>query len=240
MFPQARVEAVLGAVARRHAPALVPANLTAHGMDAADLARRLAAEGVFVVGLHAADPAAVSGWVEGLTGLHRQVCAALFPSFQEVNAAYADSAPPPIVVVTAVCAPAIAALGACVVPFAAAHAGARPAAEAVYAVCDRLLALLEAGDLTADAYAALRALMADGLMRLLTLPARPFAIAPADPALAALLTPPPAPPPPGLPETPRPPATLPTSVPVFFDPRRADDDSPTPPPVPPLPPRLPH
>lgn len=265
MLDAARLEFALIAAARRYAPALIPPAWAGPGTlgDLAAFASRLADEGTLILGAQpttADDPTAVKTWGEAYSALALRVCQALFPSFVGVSVVAVDAASPPIAAFSAVCPPAIAAIGAIIAPYAAARAGTHPSDLEVRGVVELLLEALEAGDLPREAYASLREECAAMLRRLLAVPVRTIAIAkparaiaasvgamPAPSAPAAPLTSmPPSMPPANLPETPAPPPGLPESapapapafradaVPIFFDPARRPDDGP-PPAVPPLP-----
>ncbi|MFN8379777.1 MAG: hypothetical protein U0452_14010 [Anaerolineae bacterium] len=242
-----RIERALIGVARRYAPPLAPPGWKQPGDyrgSLAELARALAENGALVIVVEA--PAGQSAlitplWTDSLTSLYTCLSSALFPSSTLIQAFYAESGEPPILLLYGASIPVIMVLSGYVLPYLAARQGANPPDDEVIALFDAALDWLEAGDLARADYLRLRGNAVDLLRTLLNSTARPVALAPAtvEAPIPARTRPAPAslpeakpvgstPPPMTLPESPtaaRPaPASLPEPgpprppLPVVFEP----------------------
>ncbi|MBK8024919.1 MAG: hypothetical protein IPK19_26750 [Chloroflexi bacterium] len=228
MIEPARLESALIAVARRYAPALVPAGWMGPGdypFGLANLARRLSDQGALVMAaeVRADVPDAamvVKDWADTYIRLYNHLCATLFPSFMQIGAAYVDQAEPPIAVLSGECAPVMAAMGGYIAPYVASRGGARPSDMELRGVIDVMLEALEAVDLPREAYVRLRDEAASIVRRLLDVPIRQWQVTPAARGIVGASLAEPlgsdaaaeSAPPPGLPESPMPP-TMPTGMP---------------------------
>jgi hypothetical protein len=261
--PDARLELALIAAARRYAPSLVPAGWARPGdypaplsALAASLARHhvLATTGVS----EDADGLAsvrYTEWAGLYTGLYTRISAALFPSYPDVNAFYADQNLPPILLVHGQVMPVIDALARYIVPFVAARQGTSVTDMELLGLIDRVLEALEGDDLPRAAYRALQGECAGIVRALLGCGVRQRSLVGAAPELGLSALPddvpaaPPAPPD-ELPETgqlsalPDVPPSLPEDdplpfragdVPIFFSPKRTAEGQRRRPPVPDLP-----
>jgi hypothetical protein len=256
-----RIETALITLARRFAPALVPAGWAKPGdypERLSMLATRLAAYNHLVligdVQASSADSAAqVQRWVEGYVRLYEALSGTLFPSFTQISAQYADNHTPPLVIVTGTATPVMVALAGYIAPYVAARAQAGDASDVeLRGLADMMLEDLEAGDLPRDAYRQLRNSCVMLVRQLLDAPVRQRQLLDAHPALAGMIgatqnmdvtqagMDTPLPPPVNLPEEDLParPAHVPqddpfgASIPIFFDPGARGK---RPPPVPDLP-----
>src|SRR5215467_7199551 len=96
MIDSSRLENGLIHVARRYAPALIPAGWQKPGDYPGalpDLARALATYNVLVM-LGSAPPTAVKAWTDSYQSFYQTICAALFPSYMRASAFYVDNPPP--------------------------------------------------------------------------------------------------------------------------------------------------
>jgi hypothetical protein len=260
-----RLERALIGAAARYAPSLVPAGWAAPGDYArltrsrdplAALADGLAAEGTLpLLSTLPTDRAREAGaiyqaWASHYTQLYSVLAAALFPSYRDVQALFADQAFPPIVLIVGGAVPVTLALAAYAAPFTAARRMQnRPASEVeLRGLLDLMLDDLEADDLPRDRYRALRDEGAALIKAILNEPVIPLALTTPAPAIRAeiasmnatapLSTPPAStPPPPSLPEQDA--ARSSPVPPIFFDAGSAADrrTNRQRPPVPDLPPR---
>jgi hypothetical protein len=261
-----RLERALIASARRHAPQLVPAHWHAAGdlrVSLSEFSEQLAhAQTLVIVGILPSDRLHQAGvlykdWAETYIALYAALCASLFPSYPNVNAFYADSEFPAIVIIHGDCPPVIDTLAGFVAPYIATRQGAIPAPSdaELSNIAESVLDDLEAGDLPTDQFRSLRGIVNGHLRTLLASPVRQWMLTPiADRAPFAQANTPPPPPstlpvdtpipampsPPDLPEmsAPRPPSTLPPSfdVPLFFTPSARSESGKRPrPPLPDLP-----
>lgn len=260
-----RLESALIGAAARYAPSLVPAGWAAPGDYAritrshnplVSLADRLAAEGTLtLLSTLPTDRAREAGaiyqaWASHYTQLYSLLAAALFPSYRDVQALFADQAFPPIVLIVGSAVPVTLALAAYVVPFTAAHRTWNRQASDVElrGLLDLMLDDLEADDLPRDRYRALRDEGAALVRAILSTPVIPLPLTTPAPTIraesasmnaATIPSTPPtgAPLPPNLPEQD---AARPSPVPpIFFDASNAADRGKERqrPPVPDLPPR---
>lgn len=254
-----RLERALIGAAVHYAPALIPAGwqragdygrLTGAREPLVVLADRLATEGVLVLlsalptGLARETSAVYQNWAGHYVQLHALLAQALFPSYRNVQALFADQAFPPIVLIVGSAVPVTTALAAYVAPFTAARrVHNHPASDVeLRGLLDLMLDDLEADDLPRDRYRALRDEGAALVRAILSAPVIPLALTTPAAAIQAEIGPlnasapaPGAPPPPDLPEqnTPRP-SSMP---PIFFNSNStaARDGSRPRPPVPDLP-----
>ncbi|HVU12597.1 MAG TPA: hypothetical protein VHD90_15040 [Phototrophicaceae bacterium] len=231
MIDNTRLENSLIHVARRYAPALIPAGWQKAGDypgTPPDLARALASYNVLVM-IGDAQPTAVKGWTDGYQSFYQTMCAALFPSYTRIGAFFVDQNPPLIVALYGEATPVILALAGFVVPYVVARQGTRPSDVEILGMMDMILDELEATDLPREEYrrlrddgaAVLRGLLEGGARQLpLTPAARPiFDDMAAQRATEGRLAPPisvpeSVPAPTTLPEPPPPPATMPEEMSV--------------------------
>lgn len=151
----ARLETVLMRLARRYAPPLVTPGWENPGDypgRLSDLATALAGYDLFITagqpqaGVDAS--AATTAWVESYVRLYDILARALFPSFRQIDAYYADYDEPPLIVIKGSATPVIMMLSGFIAPYIAARQ-----ATGVYSdfelvgVLEMLLDELEAGDL---------------------------------------------------------------------------------------------
>jgi hypothetical protein len=189
MIDSARLESGLIHVARRYAPALIPAGWQKPGDfpgPPSALAGALASYNVLVMAGEAAQvsaPSAVKGWTDGYLDFYRLLCAELFPSYTRVTAFYVDQAQPLFVAVYGEATPVITGMAGLVTPYVVARQGTRPLEVEVLGMMDMILEELEATDLPRDEYrhlrddgaAMLRQLLQSSVRQLpLTPPARPI------------------------------------------------------------------
>src|SRR5579871_2668700 len=99
MIDSSRLENSLIHVARRYAPALIPAGWQKAGDYPGalpDLARALATNNVLVM-IGQTQPTSVKAWTDGYQSFYQAMCTALFPSYTRVGAFFIDQAQPLIV-----------------------------------------------------------------------------------------------------------------------------------------------
>ncbi|KXK18895.1 MAG: hypothetical protein UZ15_CFX003002148 [Chloroflexi bacterium OLB15] len=161
-MPDPRLERALISTARRYAPELIPPNWAKAGdypRPLPEFAAALAQHNVLVaIGDLPATANALSGvyfndWASMYTGLYSQLCAALFPSYLEVSAYYADDEFPPILLVYGQATPVVEVLARYIAPFVAARQFAArdgiPTTDAeLLGVMELALEYLEADDLS--------------------------------------------------------------------------------------------
>ncbi len=223
MIDNSRLETNLIHVARRYAPALIPAGWQKPGDYSGalpDLARALATYNVLVL---AGDVPAtgVKAWTDGYTDFYALLTGALFPSYTRVSAFYLDQAAPPLVAIYGEATPVITVLAGFAAPYVVARQGTRPSEVEVLGMMDMILEELEATDLPRGDYRRLRDSGATYLRALLGIQGRQFPLTPAarpifaEMAVAPANTPAkPAPPPPtDLPETTTAAPPIPDSMP---------------------------
>jgi hypothetical protein len=255
VLAETRLQKALTNAARRYAPALLTSRSSGTPLESDErLAAGLARNHVLVIGGSVPVSAAgmegvyVSDWVGAYLSLYSRICAALFPSYLQVSAEYADDTYPPLVLIHGEVMPVIDALACCIAPFVAARQGQAVSDMELGGLMDHVLERLEADDLPREEFAALRRECIQLVRQLLESPVRQQRITPADPQLGlSELPPPPADLPEAIHSPPPMPDTLPESdfssfrageVPVFFDVKRASAGRPVRrPPVPDLPER---
>ena len=228
MIDSSRLENGLIHVARRYAPALIPAGWQKpgdYGGALPELARALATYNVLIMAGESVQ-ASVKVWTDGYLDFYRLLCGALFPSYGRVTAFYIDQEQPLLVAVYGEATPVIVAMAGFVAPYVVARQGTRPLEVEVVGMMDMILEELEATDLPRDEYrrlrdngaAMLRQLLETDVRQLpLTPPARPIfddmaaqrPATQAQPAAAQRTAPPP---PTDLPEPPMLPDTMPEEI----------------------------
>src|SRR5664279_3020145 len=158
MIDSARLEASLIHVARRYAPALIPAGWQKPGDYPGalpDLARALATYNVLLMAGEA-PTSAVKAWTDGYQSFYQLLCAALFPSYLRVSAFYVDQQQPMIVALYGEATPVIIALAGFVAPYVVARQGTRPLEVELVGMMDMILEEVEAVDLPREEYRRLR------------------------------------------------------------------------------------
>lgn len=181
MIDNARLENGLIHVARRYAPALIPAGWQKAGDfpgPLSMLAGALASYNVLVMASDAAQ-ASVKAWTDGYLDFYRLLCGALFPSYTRVTAFYVDQEQPLIVAVYGEATPVITSMAGLVAPYVVARQGTRPLDVEVTGMVDMILEELEATDLPRDEYRRLRDDGAALLRQLLDVGVRQLAMTPA-------------------------------------------------------------
>lgn len=224
MIDQARLETILVRLAQRYAPTIAPLNWQNPGDyqgKLTDFATSLAGHNVLVMACvvppdHSADSSIqITQWVEGFVRLYELLAGALFPSFMQISAHYADSDQPPVVYLLGSATPVLTTMAAYVTPYIASRQGRQLVTDfELMGLMDIILDELEAGDLPRDEY---RRLRDDGIVflrRLLGMNVRQLRITHPKREFASAFTledtdmeapPPPVPAPPAPPETPPPP-----------------------------------
>ncbi len=211
-----RLERTLIDLARRHAPQLAPVQWSRagdYGRPLPELARLLAAHGALPllgdVPVPYTNEASVhlKLWVDTYTRIYTVLTGALFPSFSQCSAHYADNEWPPLVVVVGSASPVLSAIGDYVAPFVAVRQGGQPVSEAeLRGLVDLVLDALEAADLPREQHTRLRSELVGHVKDLLALHVRQMPLTPPAPDLFGMSAPPPT-----LPDE-RPP-TLPADLP---------------------------
>ncbi|HRF94808.1 MAG TPA: hypothetical protein PLZ51_06435 [Aggregatilineales bacterium] len=156
-----RFERILYKLAQRHAPHLTPAGWNQAGDKlerVQKLARDLARYSVLVMVGNVAQPKAIDVQVTQWVNLHAQfyglLARTLFPTFSNIQAQYADSLTPPVVVMMGDASPVLNGMAGIVLPYLAMR---QPKATDVsdgelLGLMDILLKDLEAGDLPSAVY----------------------------------------------------------------------------------------
>jgi hypothetical protein len=178
MIDQARLEAILVRLARRYAPTLAPLNWhrpSDYRGKLSEFASALAGHNVLVMAgslppVHAAESAPlVTQWVEGYVRLYDLLTAALFPSFNQINANYADAEQPPIVFLYGSATPVVSALAGFITPYVASRQSKLSVTDfELLGLMEIALDELEAGDLPREQYRLLREECAAQLRRMLS------------------------------------------------------------------------
>ncbi len=180
MIDTTRLENSLIAVARRYAPALIPAGWQKPGDYSSalpDLARTLATYNVLVMAADAPQ-SAVKTWTDGYLDFYRLLSGALFPSFTRVSAFYVDQREPLIVAVYGEATPVIVAMAGFVAPYIVARQGTRPVEVELLGMMDMILEEVEATDLPREEYRRLRDSGAQVLRGLLDANVRQWPVTP--------------------------------------------------------------
>jgi hypothetical protein len=160
-----RLEHTLVKLARRYAPALVPATWRKPGDYPRPLSELAAALANYNLLVMTGDVPAlvtdygtqVSRWVEGYARLYDLLARTLFPSFAQVSAHYADEDVPPIVIMIGTATPVIVMLARYIAPYIVARQNSDSVSEfELHGVMDLVLEELEAGDLPREEYRQLR------------------------------------------------------------------------------------
>lgn len=156
-----RLERILYKLAQRHAPHLTPAGWSQQADKIGrvqKLARDLARYGVLVMLGNLAVPKAIEVQIETWVNLHAQfyslLARALFPTFSNIEAQYADKLTPPVVVLIGDASPVLNLMAGMVLPYLAMrqpHAKAVTDAE-LHQLMDIVLKDLEGGDLLPSVY----------------------------------------------------------------------------------------
>lgn len=229
-----RLEHLLIQIARRYAPRRAPTDWQRPGDyrgGLPELASSLAGYNVLVMmgavppEYAAAAQAQIAAWVDHYVRFYDLVTQALFPSFTQINAFFADQDAPPVVFLVGAATPVILALSGYIVPYVASRQWRADVSEfELRGLMDMVLDELEAGDLPRDEYRQLCDQGVAQLRQLLNAPVRQRLLAEADSELvntfsieetqllsvtAAPTDTPPFPPPADLPEAPPPPDILP-------------------------------
>jgi hypothetical protein len=177
----ARLERNLIHVARKYAPALIPAGWQKPGdypRPLPELARALATYNVLVMAGDAGQ-ASVKAWTDGYQSIYQALASALFPSFQRVSAFYLDQEQPLMVALYGEATPVMVSLAGFIVPYVVARQGTRPLEVELIGMVDMILEELEATDLPRDEYRRLRDSGAGLLRNLLDAGVRQLAVTPA-------------------------------------------------------------
>jgi hypothetical protein len=192
----ARLENLLMTIAQRYAPELVPpdwATAMRH-VPLSDLARALADYNLLVmlgeVPPERAEEAAghIQDWVEGYVRLYEALTRALFPSFMQIRAYYADQKEPPVVVINGTATPVIRVLARVVCPYIAARQGIGDLSDyEIRGLCEHILDELEAGDLPRADYLQVRDAVIGQIRALLHSIVRQYPLTAASPDLFARL-----------------------------------------------------
>ncbi len=231
MIDSTRLENNLIHVARRYAPALIPAGWQKAGdypNALPDLARALASYNVLIM-VGDMPPSAIKAWTDGYSSFYSSLATALFPSYTRVSAFYLDQAAPQLVALYGEATPVITGLAGFVVPYVVARQGTRPLDVELLGMVDMMLEELEATDLPRDDYRRLRDSGAAHLRGLLDGEGRQFPLTPAARPIFAEMSASPSiqaparqatqpPPPADLPETLVAPPPLPDSMPEQLSP----------------------
>ncbi len=191
---QHRLEQILINLARRYAPELVPVTWLEPGDYTgrlSELATALADYNVLIMaGIvppeRAADPATqVANWVQSYVRLYDTLARALFPSFAQISAFYADYEQPPIVFLRGAATPVILVLARTIAPYVAARQGSGTVSDfELTGIMESVLDELEAGDLPRDQLRQLRDDSAAQLRQLLGSVVRQHRLTNPKPALA--------------------------------------------------------
>lgn len=172
-----RLERILYKLAQRHAPHLTPAGWSQAGDKLGrvqKLARDLARYGVLVMIGNVVTPKAIDVQVEAWVNLHANfyglLARALFPTFSNIQAQYADKLTPPVVVLIGDASPVLNGMAGIILPYLAMR---QPHAKEVtngelLALMDMVLKDLEAGDLLPAVYEDIQAQCVALLRQLLT------------------------------------------------------------------------
>lgn len=196
-----RLERTLIDLARRYAPQLAPLQWSRPGdypRPLPELARLLAAHGALPllgdVPVPYTNEASVhlKLWVDTYTRIYTVLTGALFPSYTQASAHYADNDWPPLVVLVGSAAPVLSSMGAYIAPFVAVRQGGAAASEVeLRGLVDLLLDTLEAADLPRDQYTRLRGELVSLVKDLLALHVRQMPLTPPAHDLFGMSTPPP-------------------------------------------------
>lgn len=231
-----RLERALLQIARRYAPSLVPAGWRGPGDyqrltgdDLLTLVSQLAAANVLVfTGEVPPDGVNLSrflykDWVDTLVDIYTRLAQALFPSYMQVSALYADQTPPPVAFLVGAATPVVLTLHGAILPYVTERCGTTPSDTELRGLMDGVLEDLEAVDMPRAQFRDLRDSCAVQVRELCLAPVKMRALSIIDTQSPSL---PPAPPelpddrppePPPLPEAPRP-SFAAGDIPIFFDP----------------------
>ena len=241
MIDSARLEHALITVARRYAPALIPAGWQKPGDYSGalpELARALASYNVLLMSAEAPQTS-VKHWTDGYQGFYQLLSGALFPSFMRVSAFYIDQQEPLIVALYGEATPVITAMAGYVAPYVVARQGTRPLEVEMLGMMDMILEEVEATDLARDEYRRLRDSGAQVLRQLLDSGVRQMPLTPPTRAMifdemSAQRPTPPAPQPQAQRAAPPPPTDLPEPPPSITPPTDLPEYLPPPPVTPPV------
>lgn len=204
-----RFEQILYKLAQQHARHLTPPgwNQTGDPVERLQtLARKLASYNVLVVVGEVPDDVGqlrelhINDWTQGYGQFYHLLAGVLFPSFNNVNAYYADDDDPPAIIMNGDSTPVMVVLAGYVAPYMAAR---QPHHQTVsdnelMRLMDFLITELEGNDLPANAHEHLRMTGVQVLRQMLRSSIRHMSLTAFDgPILDMLQTP--RPPPPGLP-----------------------------------------